>query len=84
MQIVACAVFVVIAGCCVLCLGQPNDTTCVFTPVNKTRFIEGIYEYFNQESDTRILEYHIQLVNTSETKFDFDARASADSFQPSR
>ncbi|XP_059153421.1 uncharacterized protein LOC131939235 isoform X2 [Physella acuta] len=84
MKTVACVVFVVIAGCCVLCSGQSNVTSCVFTPVNKTRFIEGIYEYFNQDSDTRILEYHIQFVNISDKKFDFDARASEDAFQPSR
>ncbi|XP_059153423.1 uncharacterized protein LOC131939240 [Physella acuta] len=64
---------------------QPPSHThvCEFTPTNETQFIDSIYQFFNKDSGTRILEYHVKFVNVS-SDFDLSKRSRKDAFQPWR
>ncbi|XP_059153412.1 uncharacterized protein LOC131939229 [Physella acuta] len=72
-------VIVVIIGCYVTSSSGQNAPVpaCKFVPVNNKTFVEDISQFFNKDSDIKILEYHVIGLNLS-------SLTGPDAYQPSR
>lgn len=79
MEVVPWSVIVVIIGLYVTSTsGQIVPVlACKFVPVNNKTFVEDIYQFFNKDSDIKILEYHVIGLNLS-------SLAAPDAYQPDR